>query len=290
MYTVMGFSIVKPINDWLSSVAGSVMDFAVSGAKAILDQVTQNLPVITTWYNVFLAIAVSMVVSITLFRVIHTLLSNVDDSSDVTWINILMDSTKGAFLIPIMVFIQGFLQKKIVIPMAQGMFSMDSNYTSKAVQGVKDIPLANGSQKLALNGSMQVLFLVFFAIVTIAFLIKMCIYFADMAWYNLAVPFAAISIATESFDYSTMWWKKLVYYNISMLSQVLSLTLTIWCFTNLANYGFIAFMGCIGFGWLVLHTPHVIQDFWASTGITKSGGRSAIRGLQNGMRRLSSAR
>lgn len=128
MYTVMGFSIVKPINDWLLSVAGSVMDFAVSGAKAILDQVTQNLPVITTWYNVFLAIAVSMVVSITLFRVIHTLLSNVDDSSDVTWINILMDSTKGAFLIPIMVFIQGFLQKKIVIPMAQGMFSMDSNY------------------------------------------------------------------------------------------------------------------------------------------------------------------
>ena len=90
MYTVMGFSIVKPINDWLSSVAGSVMDFAVSGAKAILDQVTQNLPVITTWYNVFLAIAVSMVFSITLFRVIHTLLSNVDDSSDVTWINILL--------------------------------------------------------------------------------------------------------------------------------------------------------------------------------------------------------
>lgn len=288
MFTV-GFSIAKPINDWLKSVAGGVMDFAVSGAKAILDQVTQNLPVITTWYNVFLSFAVSMVVGIALYRVIQTLISNMDESSDVTWANILIDSTKGAFVIPIMVFAQGFLQKKIIVPLAKGMFDMSGQYSSDAVKKVASIPLGTAGNKLALNGTMQVLMLIFFAIVTIAFLIKMCIYFADMAWYNLAIPFAAISIATETFDYASTWWKKLVYYNISMLSQVMSLTLTIWCFTHLAKYGFIAFMGCIGFGWLVLHTPHVIQDFWASTGITKSTSRSAMRGIGN-MRRAMMSR
>ncbi|MCT4455971.1 conjugal transfer protein [Lactiplantibacillus paraplantarum] len=253
------------------------MNFAVSGVKAILDQLNTSLPIIDKWYGVFLAFATSMVVVVVLARIIMTLIGEADESTDVTWANIIIDAVKSAVAIPIFVFLQGFLQTRIILPLAKGMFDMSGKFSADAVYSTSKV-----TKSLAITGFMQILFLAFFAIVTVAFFIKMCIYFADMAWYNLSIPIVAMSIASQSFDYSSTWWKKLVYYNISMLSQVLSLTLAIWCFTHIGSkWSFVAFMGAIGFGWLVLHTPHVIQDFWASTGITKGAGRSVMRGMGN---------
>ena len=40
----------------------------------------------------------------------------------------------------------------------------------------------------------------------------------------------------------------------------------------------------IGMGWLVLHTPKAIEDFWSSTGATKSGLAGAMRMLKNRMK------
>ncbi|KRM07544.1 membrane protein with 6 putative tms [Liquorilactobacillus ghanensis DSM 18630] len=270
------------INSFIKSIFKNIMDFAVSGCKAIIDQVNQTLPGIKTWYGVFFAFSCSLLIVVVLARIILTLMKEADDSTDVTWANILMDSFKASISIPIMVFLQGFLQSEIIFPLAKYMFSMSGKYSSDAILSVNKItidPTAKVPTTIPISGTMAIIFLVFFAIVTVAFMIKMCIYYADMAWYTITIPIVAVSIATETFDYGTTWWKKLVYYNCSMLSQVLSLTLCIWCFTHLAKNGFIAFMGAIGFGWLVLHTPHVIQDFWASTGITKSAGRAGLSGL-----------
>ncbi|VDH09368.1 Membrane protein with 6 predicted TMS [Lactiplantibacillus plantarum] len=108
----------------------------------------------------------------------------------------------------------------------------------------------------------------------------MCVFVADMAWYNLTIPLAAMSMATESFDYSNTWWKKYIYYNASIISQVLCMSLSVWCFTNMAKYGFIAFIASIGFGFLVVKTPDAVKDFWASTGVTKSTGMGAMRMFQ----------
>ncbi|MCK3678197.1 conjugal transfer protein TrbL family protein, partial [Lactiplantibacillus plantarum] len=120
-----------------------------------------------------------------------------------------------------------------------------------------------------------------FTVVTVVFFIKMCVFVADMAWYNLTIPLAAMSMATESFDYSGTWWKKYIYYNASIISQVLCMSLSVWCFTNMAKYGFIAFIASIGFGFLVVKTPDAVKDFWASTGVTKSAGMGAMRMFQN---------
>lgn len=276
-YFVVGSIIGDKINDWLKDVFKAIMDFAVSGIKSILDQLNTSLPIIDKWYGVFLAFATSMVVVVVLARIIMTLISEADESTDVTWANIIMDAVKSAIAIPVFVFLQGFLQTRIILPLAKGMFDMSGKFSADAVYSTSKV-----TKNIAITGFMQILFLAFFAIVTVAFFIKMCIYFADMAFYNMSIPIVAMSIASESFDYSSTWWKKLVYYNISMLAQVLSLTVAIWCFTHIGTkWSFPAFMGAIGFGWLVLHTPHAIQDFWASTGITKGAGRSVMRGMGN---------
>lgn len=53
--------------------------------------------------------------------------------------------------------------------------------------------------------------------------------------------------------------------------------LSVWCFTNMAKYGFIAFIASIGFGFLVVKTPDAVKDFWASTGVTKSAGMGGCK-------------
>ena len=89
---VVGSIIGDKINDWLKDVFKAIMNFAVSGVKAILDQLSTSLPIIDTWYGIFLAFATSMVVVVVLARIIITLIGEADESTDVTWANIIIDA------------------------------------------------------------------------------------------------------------------------------------------------------------------------------------------------------
>lgn len=278
-------SIKESINEFLMDTISSIMNFAVGIAKAIVDQLNENIPTVNTWYNVFLAFATSLVVAVVIGRIITTLLKEADATTDATWVTIVVDCLKSAAAIPVMVFLQKFIQTKFTIPLAKAMFDMEGDFSAKAIKGTTEIytGINQTGNAIKVGVGMTILFLLFFCIVAVIFFVKMSIFVADMAWYTLSIPLTAMSIATESFDYASTWWKKLIYYNISMLSQVLSLTICIYCFTNLSNLGVIGFMGSIGFGFLVIHTPHVIQDFWASTGVTRGAGRFGMRQMANMM-------
>lgn len=166
-YFVVGSIIGDKINDWLKDVFKAIMNFAVSGVKAILDQLNTSLPIIDKWYGVFLAFATSMVVVVVLARIIMTLIGEADESTDVTWANIIIDAVKSAVAIPIFVFLQGFLQTRIILPLAKGMFDMSGKFSADAVYSTSKV-----TKNIAITGFMQILFLAFFAIVTVAFLIK----------------------------------------------------------------------------------------------------------------------
>lgn len=217
-------------------------------------------------------------VLVVLGRIVMTILKEADESTDVTWANIIMDGIKSAAVIPVFVFLQGFIQGSITLPLLKYMFSSDQKFTAKSITGMNKVP---GLKDVGISLPLQILFLLIFTVVTVVFFIKMCAFVADMAWYNLTIPLAAMSMATESFDYSGTWWKKYIYYNASIISQVLCMSLSVWCFTNMAKYGFIAFIGSIGFGFLVVKTPDAVKDFWVSTGVTKSTGMGAMRMFQN---------
>lgn len=265
--------------EWLLS---GLLDGLFNICQAIIDQANQSLPIIQTWYAIFLSFATSLVVVVVLGRIIITMLKETDESTDVTWANIVMDGLKSAAVIPVFVFLQGFIQGSITLPLLRYMFSSDQAFTSKSITGMNKIP---GLASVGVSLPLQILFLLIFTIVTVVFFIKMCIFVADMAWYNLTIPLAAMSMATESFDYSGTWWKKYIYYNASIISQVLCMSLSVWSFTNMAKYGFMAFIGAIGFGFLVVKTPDAVKDFWASTGVTRSTGMGAMRMLQSYLRK-----
>ncbi|OEY83861.1 conjugal transfer protein [Oenococcus kitaharae] len=265
--------------EWLLS---GLLDGLFNICQAIIDQANQSLPIIQTWYAIFLSFATSLVVVVVLGRIIITMIKETDESTDVTWANIVMDGLKSAAVIPVFVFLQGFIQGSITLPLLRYMFGSDQVFTSKSITGMNQIP---GLASVGVSLPLQILFLLIFTIVTVVFFIKMCIFVADMAWYNLTIPLAAMSMATESFDYSGTWWKKYIYYNASIISQVLCMSLSVWSFTHMAQYGFMAFIAAIGFGFLVVKTPDAVKDFWASTGVTRSAGMGAMRMLQSYLRK-----
>ncbi|WP_246879657.1 conjugal transfer protein TrbL family protein [Lactiplantibacillus plantarum] len=278
--------VLGDISGLVQGAIAKFFEWALSGlldglfniCKAIIDQANQSLPIVKTWYAIFLSFATSLVVVVVLGRIVMTILKEADESTDVTWANIIMDGIKSAAVIPVFVFLQGFIQGSITLPLLKYMFSSDQQFTAKSITGMNKVP---GLKDVGISLPLQILFLLIFTVVTVVFFIKMCVFVADMAWYNLTIPLAAMSMATESFDYSATWWKKYIYYNASIISQVLCMSLSVWCFTNMAKYGFIAFIASIGFGFLVVKTPDAVKDFWASTGVTKSAGMGAMRMFQN---------
>lgn len=265
----IGDSISKSINNWFKNLFTEIMKFAISLSKGIFDQISQeNNKDIQAWYVLFLGFATTLVVVVVLARIVLTILKEADESTDVTWSNIIMDSVKSAISIPIMVFLQWFLLNLIIVPLGKYMFDMNTKYSANSIADTKKI-----GDTAQLGAFVQILLVAFFAIVTVIFVLKLCIFLCEMIWFNLAIPFVAVSIASESFDYGLTWWRKLLYINVSLLSQVLSMTLCVWGVTHWNTNGFYAFALSIGMGYLILHSPKVIEDFWSSVGLTKTGGR-----------------
>ncbi|MFS6011586.1 hypothetical protein STU13_09820, partial [Streptococcus agalactiae] len=73
------------------------------------------------------------------------------------------------------------------------------------------------------------------------------------------------------------------YSNLTLISQVLSLTVCIWGFTHL-NKGLLAFMVCIGGGVLVISPPFVLDSLWTSSGMSKTGLRAISQAAMRKMR------
>ena len=94
-----------------------------------------------------------------------------------------------------------------------------------------------------------------------------------MGYFHIAVPIVAVSIATKNMDYSREWWQKLLYSNLTLISQVISLTVCIWGVTHL-NKGLLAVIAMIGGGVLVISPPFVLDNLWTTSGMSKTGLRA----------------
>lgn len=267
----MGKMISNAITDFFSSIAGSIMDGILGICKGIIDNVQKNIGIVDKWYDIFLGFSTSLIIVVMIGRCLSAM-SDVGASDDVSVSRILIDALKASIAMPLMVFFQGFLQKQAIFPILKYIFSINKSFTVKAVKNVgKSMP--GGYQ---LSAIMVLFLLIFFAVVMCFFFVKMCIYYVEMMWFNITIPLVAVSMATETFDYSSTWCKKLIYYNLTVLLQVLSLTLMVSCFTQI-NKGIWYLMASIGFGVTTIRAPFVIDQLWASTGVAKAGVRSMTR-------------
>lgn len=267
----MGKMINDAITNFFSNLAANIMNGVLSFCNGIIDNVQKNIGEIDKWYGIFFGFSVSLIVIVMIGRCLVAM-SDTGAGEEVSISRILIDAFKASVSMPLMVFLQGFIQKQIIFPMLKQIFSINKSFTVKAVQNVgKSMP--GGYQ---LSGIMVLLLLIFFAVVMCFFFVKMCIFYVEMMWFNVTIPLVAISMATETFDYSSTWWKKLVYYNLTILLQVLSLTLMITSFTQV-HKGIWYLMAAIGFGVTTIRPPFVIDQLWASTGIAKAGVRNMAR-------------
>lgn len=165
----MGNMISDAINSWFKKLFMEIMKTAISFCKGIFDQISQsNNKDIQEWYVLFLGFATTLVVVVVLARIVLTILKEADESTDVTWTNIIMDSIKLAISIPIMVFLQWFLLNLIVIPLGKYMFDVNTKYSADSIADTKKI-----GDTVQLGAFVQILLVAFFAIVTVIFVFKL---------------------------------------------------------------------------------------------------------------------
>lgn len=246
-----------------------------------VDLLDTNLSEIAKYYAIFLAFSGALVVAVVLARIITTMLKEADDTTDATWANIVMDSLKSAVSIPIMVFIQGFLVTAITVPLIKYIFDDTKGLSMKTINHAIDV--STGTDK-GFGLGVPLLIIAFFLVVMVVFFVKIGVFVADLAFFNLAVPLVAVSIASENFEYASTWWKKLVYLNVSIITQTLSLALMVASLGLLdKGWGYLAFT--IGFGFLVIKAPTIVQDLWQSTGLGKATVNTSMRTLSMMMRK-----
>lgn len=262
------------INNWFASIFTEILKFFLSLFGSLASALDENVSLIDTWYNVFVALVGVLIVAVVLVRIFSALLSEGERASGIYGMEptisiIIMDVVRACGAIPVMVFAQGLLQNKIIFPIIRWLFDEQALFSAETIT---DITSFGGIQ---IGGFVLILFILFFAIVLGVFFFKMCIFYANLAFFTLATPFVAMSMVTENYDYFQTWWRKLLYMNLSLLAQVMSLTMTVWAFNNLGD-SLQGFMLIIGGGVLVMRAPAIIEDFWSSSGTTNKAMRGAV--------------
>lgn len=277
----LGKKVTEAINDFLQGTINGILNWVFKIMSSTVDLLNTNLPEVAKYYAIFLAFSGALVVAVVLARIITTMLKEADDTTDITWANIVMDSLKSAVSIPIMVFIQGFLVTAITLPLLKYIFNDAKGLSISTLSHAVDV--GQGKEQ-GYGMGIPILITLFFTVVMVAFFIKMGVFLADLAFFNLAIPIVAVSIGSENFEYASTWWKKLVYLNVSIITQTLALALMVASLGLLdKGWGYLAFT--IGFGVLVIKAPTIVQDFWQSTGLGKGTVNTSMRTLSMMMRK-----
>jgi len=265
------------INTWLKDVFKHCIELFVGIFSNLVDILDDEVLLLEVWSIVFMNFAGMFLVCIVLYRVGCTIFSAAYDS-EVSATHIILDTIKASAAIPIMAVAQSILQTMVIFPLVKYFFGAQGMFAADAITEITSI----GSIELA--GFTVVLFLLFFAIVLGVFFVKMCIYYVEIVFFNLASAYAAISIATERSDYSKSWWQSLLKLNITLVAQVISLSVMIYGVTRL-DRGILYLMLAIGAGVLVIRPPIVLQELWASSGTSRGLGRALSRVISTAVMR-----
>lgn len=277
------FDFGKMITDFFIDIFTQILKFMIDLAKACLNFLGSNIDEISKYYNIIIGISVVLMTTVALVRVVSAILGNTDGSKQVTASNIIMDTIKGCISIPIMLYIQKFMIENIVVPIGIFLFEEQKSFTSGAVKGTSKV-FITPEQSITMGGFVTILLILFYCVVIGFFFFKVSQFVVDLAFFNLSIPLVAVSIVTENMDYSREWWQKLLYSCLTMISQILCLTLALYGFTHL-NKGMLYLMMSIGGGILIFRPPFVLDNLWTTTGMTKKGLTGGMRMGMNMFRR-----
>ncbi|MGN7410588.1 conjugal transfer protein TrbL family protein [Sporosarcina sp. SAFN-010] len=263
--------VMEMIDDWLNDMLTAVFKFL---AEVLFNHEALS-GLFLDVYSVFAVFGGVLLVAIVLFRILNAMLNEATNHEG-NISEIIMSSIKASamvFLLPVILY---FVVKEILYPLMEYMFveiagsSSDIITDSIASTMVVDI---FGTGTMAAT-----LLLLFLIVVFIIFTFKICVYHVDLIILEVFSVFAAITIATENYDFSEIWWREFLSQIVSIVTQVLLMAALVQLLANFNSwYDFMLIVGC---GVLIIRGPSVLRSMWYSSGGAKGGislGKSATR-------------
>ncbi len=262
---------MEMIDTWLNDLLTAVFNFL---AEVLFNHEALS-GLFLDVYRIFAVFGGVLLVAIVLFRILNAMLNEAtNNESNIA--EIIMSALKASvmvFLLPVILY---FVVKEILYPLMQYMFveiaGSSSDIITSSIESSMVIEVFG-------TGTMAVtLLLLFLVVVFIVFTFKICVYHVDLIILEIFSVFAAITIATENYDFSEVWWREFLSQIVSIVTQVLLMAAIVQLLATFNSwYDFMLIIGC---GVLIIRGPSVLRSMWYSSGGAKGGislGKSATR-------------
>lgn len=263
--------VMNMIDEWLNDLLTAVFKFL---AEVLFNHEALS-GLFLDVYRIFAVFGGVLLVAIVLFRILNAMLNEAtNNESNIA--EIIVSALKASvmvFLLPVMLY---FVVKEILYPLMEYMFveiaGSSSDIITNSIESSMVVDVFG-------TGTMAVtLLLLFLVVVFIVFTFKICVYHVDLIILEIFSVFAAITIATENYDFSEVWWREFLSQIVSIVTQVLLMAAIVQLLANFNSwYDFMLIIGC---GVLIIRGPSVLRSMWYSSGGAKGGislGKSATR-------------
>ena len=280
----MGAKVAEMFKEWITDLLETTFNLL---GKLIFDHDALS-GFFSQIYGIFIAFGGVMLVTIALTKVLIFLLSEAEGSREATVWGLIIDSFKASAMVLILPLILIFSLDMIVYPLGEWMFSSISGMTANKINSFIEI---EDVSQVAPNVISTLLLLLFLLIVFATFLIKICIYHADLVLLELLSVWAAISIINEEYNYMSVWWREFLSQIVSIIVQM-GLMVGIVEVLSSTTFEWYSFMLLIGFGVLIIRGPSVLRSMWYGTGSGKAtiqGGKMSTRMYMMRARNVTSA-
>lgn len=263
--------VMNMIEEWLNDLLTAVFKFL---AEVLFNHEALS-GLFLDVYRIFAVFGGVLLVAIVLFRILNAMLNEAtNNESNIA--EIIVSALKASvmvFLLPIILY---FVVKEILYPLMEYMFveiaGSSSDIITNSIESSMVVDVF-GSGTMAIT-----LLLLFLVVVFIVFTFKICVYHVDLIILEIFSVFAAVTIATENYDFSEVWWREFLSQIVSIVTQVLLMAAIVQLLANFNSwYDFMLIIGC---GVLIIRGPSVLRSMWYSSGGAKGGislGKSATR-------------
>lgn len=263
--------VMEMIDDWLNDMLTAVFKFL---AEVLFNHEALS-GLFLDVYSVFAVFGGVLLVAIVLFRILNAMLNEATNHEG-NISEIIMSSLKASamvFLLPVILY---FVVREVLYPLMEYMFveiaGSSSDIITDSISSTMVVDIF-GTGTMAAT-----LLLLFLIVVFVIFTFKICVYHVDLIILEVFSVFAAITIATENYDFSEVWWREFLSQIVSIVSQVLLMAALVQLLANFNSwYDFMLIIGC---GVLIIRGPSVLRSMWYSSGGAKGGislGKSATR-------------
>ena len=263
--------VMDMLNEWLNDLLTAVFKFL---AEVLFNHEALS-GLFLDVYRIFAVFGGVLLVAIVLFRILNAMLNEAtNNESNIA--EIIVSALKASIMVFLLPVILYFVVKEILYPLMEYMFveiaGSSSDIITNSIESSMVIDVF-GSGTMAIT-----LLLLFLVVVFIVFTFKICVYHVDLIIFEIFSVFAAITIATENYDFSEVWWREFLSQIVSIVTQVLLMAAIVQLLANFNSwYDFMLIIGC---GVLIIRGPSVLRSMWYSSGGAKGGislGKSATR-------------